>query len=288
MRKMTFDNRDELHKIKGFCPDAQLFLRIFANDDSALIALGDKFGAPIGSTQSLLENAWELGLNVVGVSFHIGITIWFPEIVSPTDLTLGTGATNPLALQTAVQQAKIVFGQALEVGFHLNTLDIGGGFQDSNFSMMAKALRKSLKLEFGSDVCVIAEPGRFFARSAYTLACKVIARRENTTEGSSQVSNMLYQNDGVYGNFMNVLIEKEKLAPQLIHRRSSTAERGVDRKCGDHQYSIWGPTCDSTDCVSKSAWFESEVKIGDWLEYENMGGWSLLVGTHLEVNANNQ
>ncbi|KAL8975842.1 MAG: hypothetical protein Q9177_006974, partial [Variospora cf. flavescens] len=191
---MTFDNRDELHKIKCFCPDAQLFLRIFANDDSALIALGDKFGAPIGSTQSLLEHAWELGLNVVGVSFHIG-----------------TGANDPLALQTAVQQAKIIFGQALEVGFHLNTLDIGGGFQDSNFSMMAKALRESLKLEFSSDVCVIAEPGRFFARSAYTLACKVIARRENTTEGSSQASDMLYQNDGVYGNFMNVLIEKERL-----------------------------------------------------------------------------
>lgn len=76
VRKMTFDNREELDKIKCFCPDAQLYLRIFASDDSALIAFGDKFGAPISSTQALLERAWELGLNVVGVSFHIGITIW--------------------------------------------------------------------------------------------------------------------------------------------------------------------------------------------------------------------
>lgn len=76
VRKMTFDNREELHKIKCFCPEAQLHLRIFASDDSALIAFGDKFGAPISSTRALLERAWELGLNVVGVSFHIGIMIW--------------------------------------------------------------------------------------------------------------------------------------------------------------------------------------------------------------------
>ena len=76
VRKMAFDNRDELYKIKCFCPDAELYLRIFASDDSAIVALGDKFGASIGSTQALLERAWELDLNVVGVSFHVGITIW--------------------------------------------------------------------------------------------------------------------------------------------------------------------------------------------------------------------
>ena len=76
VRKMTFDNRDELYKIKCFCPDAELYLRIFASDDSAIATFGDKFGTPIGSTHALLERAWELDLNVVGVSFHIGITTW--------------------------------------------------------------------------------------------------------------------------------------------------------------------------------------------------------------------
>lgn len=144
---------------------------------------------------------------------------------------------------------------------------------------MAKVLRESLKLEFSANVCVIAEPGRFFARSAYTLACKVISRRENAMEGSFQIPDMLYQNDGVYGNFMNVLIEKEKPVPQLITGHSSICKRGEDHNSGGRPYSVWGPTCDSTDCITKSAWFDSEVEIGDWLIYENMGGWSLHVNT---------
>ena len=178
-----------------------------------------------------------------------------------------------------MQHASIVFRQAAEVGFHLSTLDVGGGFQESNFLTMAKVLKESIQLEFSPDVCVIAEPGRFFARSAYTLACKVISRRENTLQGSLQIPDLLYQNDGVYGNLMNVLIEKEKPAPQLIKGHPSTCKRGEDRKSGGRLYSIWGPTCDSNDCINKSVWFDSEVEIGDWLMYENMGGWSQHVDT---------
>ena len=70
--RTTFDNLDELDSIKRFMPNAQLFLRIHANDDGALIQLGDKFGASIDSTSVLLQRARELGLEVVGVSFHVG------------------------------------------------------------------------------------------------------------------------------------------------------------------------------------------------------------------------
>lgn len=70
--KTTFDNLDELDSIKAFLPSAQLFLRIHANYDEALLQLGDKFGAPSEATSLLLKRAWELGLEVVGVSFHVG------------------------------------------------------------------------------------------------------------------------------------------------------------------------------------------------------------------------
>lgn len=70
--RTTFDNLDELDNIRTYMPDAQLFLRIWANDDTALICLSEKFGAHLDSTWQLLSRAWELGLNVVGVSFHVG------------------------------------------------------------------------------------------------------------------------------------------------------------------------------------------------------------------------
>lgn len=70
--RTTFDNLDELDNIKAHMPETQLLLRIYASDDGALISLGDKFGAHLDTTQQLLSRAWELGLDVVGVSFHIG------------------------------------------------------------------------------------------------------------------------------------------------------------------------------------------------------------------------
>jgi ornithine decarboxylase len=79
---------------------------------------------------------------------------------------------------------------------------------------------------------------------------------------------MLYQNDGIYGNFMNNLTEKEYRTAKLIHG-SDEQQRGIGR----HEYSIWGPTGDSLDVVKTSCWSEEEAMVGDWIFYENMGGW---------------
>jgi ornithine decarboxylase len=68
----VFDNLDELETINRYMPEARLLLRIYANDDSALIKFGDKFGAPADMSWSLLQRAKELGLEVAGVSFHVG------------------------------------------------------------------------------------------------------------------------------------------------------------------------------------------------------------------------
>lgn len=94
------------------------------------------------------------------------------------------------------------------------------------------------------------------------------------------VPDALYQNDGVYGNFMNVMIEKEVLTPELVAKkgwkqRARSSEKnktvnGVARQT--YCYSIWGPTCDSVDCVAPEVDMDSEVQVGDWLKYRNMGG----------------
>lgn len=70
----TFDNADELEKIKSVSPSMRLLLRIYAQDDTARVSLGKKFGAVPLSTHSLLLKARALGLKVVGVSFHIGLS----------------------------------------------------------------------------------------------------------------------------------------------------------------------------------------------------------------------
>ncbi|KAJ5318976.1 uncharacterized protein N7506_011680 [Penicillium brevicompactum] len=274
--RTTFDNIDELDTIKAHMPDAQLLLRIYANDEEAFICLGEKFGAHLDTTEELLARAWELGLNVVGVSFHVG-----------------TGATNPASFCNAIKDARLVFQQAERLGFHPKILDIGGGFQDNCFESMAPIIRDAIRAEFPAGTTVVAEPGRFYARSVYTLVCRVISRRRQLgSAAASGIPDMLYQNDGIYGNFMNVIMEKEIMKPHLLKAKKSKAanlgnprtseisEKGNEMtKSTEHRYSIWGPTCDSTDCVAREVSLENEVKVGDWFKYKDMGAYTSTTAT---------
>ncbi|KAL3444144.1 ornithine decarboxylase [Aspergillus insuetus] len=272
--RMTFDNLDELDKISSNFPEAQLILRIYASDEDALVKLGEKFGARLDTTESLLKRAWELGLSVVGVSFHVG-----------------SGAQGPDPYCKAIEDAALVFHQATAIGFHPSILDIGGGFQDSNFETIASAVRESIADRFPPDITIIAEPGRYFARGAYTLVSQVIGRRRQMGSASAAaegVLEMLYQNDGVYGNFMNVIMEKEKTAPRLYTSSISRKPKPngdclvasvTKEEQGIWPYSIWGPTCDSIDCVAWEATFDSEVKVGDWLIYRDMGAYTMTTAT---------
>lgn len=150
---------------------------------------------------------------------------------------------------------------------------------------MATSIRDVIDFGFSSAITIIAEPGRFYARSAYTLACRVISRRRQMTSASAAgIPDILYQNDGIYGNFMNVIMEKEVMVPKARGRYGSMPSLGhFERQREDegsvYKYSIWGPTCDSSDCVVREAAFDCEVNIGDWLIYQNMGGESTHIST---------
>ncbi|KAL2159620.1 hypothetical protein VTH06DRAFT_2189 [Thermothelomyces fergusii] len=262
VRKMTFDNSDELHKIARFCPDAELFLRILTDDSSALCRLSMKFGASLDTTDGLLALARELGLNVVGVSFHIG-----------------SGASDPGAFVKAVQDSHVVFQQAASHGFCLKTLDVGGGFSsNSSFETMAGVLRAALDEYFPAHTGVnfIAEPGRYFATPAFTLACNVIARR-TIGEGSS-ASYMLYLNDGTYGNFSGIMYDHQTPESKILRCGGRTLYNTPAAEAwdgpGSVEYSIWGPTCDGIDRITESVRFRQVLDVGDWLYFENMGAYS--------------
>src|SRR5450432_1228422 len=138
VKQMTFDNTDELYKIKKLFPDAELFLRIQTDDSSSLCRLSLKFGAALDSTDNLLKLAKELGLNVVGVSFHVG-----------------SGASDPLAFLKAVRDARVVFDQASTYGYSLRTLDVGGGFCSETFDQMSTVLSAALDEYMPSHVSII-------------------------------------------------------------------------------------------------------------------------------------
>lgn len=276
---MTFDNGDELVKIKKYHPNAQMVLRILTDDSSSLCRLGLKFGAPLSEVRGLLRKAAQLGVNVVGISFHCG-----------------SGCKDPALFGDAIRRARWAFDVGKEEGFTFNLLDIGGGFEDGNFEAMAAVLREAIDQSFplddaGRGVRVIAEPGRYYVSRAFQLATNIIARRaardglndetcmmdgvdENDEDGKPTA--MYYINDGVYGAFNCTMFDHQVVHPVVMTLNdtfydSASVDHGPLEEC-----SVWGPTCDSIDVVQPQAQLPvSVLNVGDWLRWENMGAYTI-------------
>ncbi len=102
-----------------------------------------------------------------------------------------------------------MFDEAASLGFHMELLDIGGGFTghfdecgNVMFGEIATTLNAALAAYFPPEmgVRVIAEPGRYFAETSSTLMTPVYGQRNRIAkDGSTQKDYWL--TDGLYGSF---------------------------------------------------------------------------------------
>eukprot|EP00038_Savillea_parva_P006046 m.161360 g.161360 ORF g.161360 m.161360 type:complete len:450 (-) comp12065_c0_seq1:237-1586(-) len=261
--RMTFDNHDELIKIGSVYPNAELVVRVLVNDQYSVCKLGTKFGAHPLETRELLEHAKQLGLNVIGVSFHVG-----------------SGCQSVKAFSEAVKVARGVFDEGLKVGFNFTLLDIGGGFPGTNnrtqapvsFAEIAETLTESLDEHFPAEsgVRIIAEPGRYMVCASHTEACCVTSRRimPNADDGVGDSELISYYiNDGVYGSFNCTLFDHVEVFPQVLVSNALNDPNVVTTPA-----TVWGPTCDSMDKVAMCTL--PKLDVGDWLWFEDMGAYT--------------
>lgn len=170
----TFDSQEELYKIKELQPDARLLLRFRSDAKVVSSNLGCKFGAHPKSAARLMRVARQLNLNLVGVGFHVG-----------------SGCGEPGAFDRAIRIARELVDLAAqeEFGYTLTLVDIGGGFSDDTsngggLDVLANVINTALDRYFppGCGVDIVAEPGRYFVSSVFTLATRIFGRRLLTDE----------------------------------------------------------------------------------------------------------
>lgn len=272
VQMMTFDNEDELRKCKKHSPRAKLLLRIMTDDSKSLCQFSIKFGTHMDSVLSLLKLAQKLELDVIGVSFHVG-----------------SGASDPTAFVDALSNARRVFDLAEGLGMPpMSLLDVGGGFVDDTFEATADVLGPAIDHFFPSSaVRVIAEPGRYFVSSAFTLATHVVGRRVmSTLEENGKAQSMLYINDGVYANMNCIIFDHQEPVPkvlshkkQFLYREIAGADDGDRAENDQYEVSIWGPTCDGLDVITKSSMLPYPVDVGDWLYFTDFGAYTLSAST---------
>ncbi|CAD1779361.1 similar to Saccharomyces cerevisiae YKL184W SPE1 Ornithine decarboxylase, catalyzes the first step in polyamine biosynthesis [Maudiozyma barnettii] len=265
--KSTFDNVEELYKIKKFHPNSELFLRITTDDSTAQCRLSTKYGADLENVRDLVAKCKELELNLCGVSFHVG-----------------SGANDFSTLYKATRDARWVF-DLVENEFNmpaLKVLDVGGGFQLESFKEASYVLNMALDEFFpvGCNIDIIAEPGRYFVASTFTLATNVIAKRKINNEES-----MIYINDGVYGNMNCILFDHQEPVPRTLYHNDEfhyfDNETTCQRASKNHLYkvSIWGPTCDGLDCITKEYYMKHDLVVGDWLFFQDLGAYTSSAAT---------
>ncbi|XP_003739313.1 ornithine decarboxylase [Galendromus occidentalis] len=294
--RMTFDSLDELYKIREFYPEANLIARVKVDDGGCVFKLSKKFGATEKTSMYLLEEAHKLGLNIVGVSFHVGCS-----------------KKSCVMFTNAIESARRLFDYGERLGFDMKLLDIGGGFPgyrgcEAEFGELATAISTVIDNLFPKKGAyeIIAEPGTFFVASAFTLFSRIIGKKifnedhngiwrrdENNNEiddvpapnkcnlqcaenhrTAEVVANKrveYYINDSVYMSFNMCFFNEDIIRPEPLQLKERSS-------CPRVTSAIWGNTCDGVDKV-KARCSLPEMKTGDWLSFDSLGAYSCVLET---------
>jgi len=245
---LVFDSECELYKIKDHYPECKLLLRLVVNDESSQCSFSKKFGCVLNEVYSLLELSLELGLQVIGFSFHVG-----------------SGCNKPSLYYDALCDCKIASEIAATLKINTEIIDIGGGFKYSNFKECAEQVRHGLKMF--KNVRFISEVGRFLVETSHTLYLHVICKKikDNT--------RIYYLNDGIYGSIgCKIFDHATPVIKTIVSDLKYKSGRDIKIGVPTYESILFGPTCDSFDMIDTV--MLPDLMMGDVIYIENFGAYT--------------
>jgi ornithine decarboxylase len=241
---VTYDNAAELQKIRNYAPHAGLVLRLRVPNTGSMVELSSKFGCDTGEAVDLVVAAFQAGLVVEGLSFHVG-----------------SQCTNFQNFVQALEMAAAVLREAESRGHEIKILDIGGGFPApynkhvKPFSALARKINTEIHRLFPKEIQILAEPGRFLVATAATAVARIIGKA--VRDGK----RCYYIDDSVYHTFSGIIFDHCQYHLKAI-------KGGKTEVCA-----VFGQTCDALDTISLSEELP-ELEIEDLVYSENIGAYS--------------
>ena len=226
--------------------DSVVFVRVTAHHVSASQDLSSKFGARPAEAVTLLRKVARRGAE--------------PALAC----NVGSSVLDPAAYAHAVGVTADVLAEA-EIAVRL--VDVGGGFPrpypgfdvpplDAYFEAIESAIGELPPAPGREWLC---EPGRALAAPGMGALVEVLARKDDR----------LYLNDGMYGVFW-------ELRFGMQGRYAARCWRGGAVHEGENlPFTLFGPTCDSTDVLPAAVPLPNDVRPGDVLEFGQLGAYSL-------------
>lgn len=223
-----------------------VFARMAVHHESAMVDLSIRFGAEPADMPAILQSIRDHGAEAA-LAFNVGSSV-----------------TDPDAYRCAIQTSSEVLAQ---LPFKIRLLDVGGGYPKSYPGFIVPgldeyfaALRESAsELDLAESAELLGEPGRALAAPGMSAVVEVLLRK----------GNRLYINDGMYGIFWELRFPGHNRFPVRAFRDGRPLE-GETVPCV-----INGPTCDSTDTLPGEVDLPIDIRVGDYLEFGNIGAYSL-------------
>ena len=245
VRTFVADNPDEVRKFAHLGGKAELLLRVSFRSPGAVCDLSRKFGCDPEHLLELARQAQALGVNVRGLSFHVG-----------------SQAADSAKHVEAIQACARLMAQARREKLgSLDVLDIGGGFPIDygkpipDIGRFCAPIREALG-KLPKRIRVIAEPGRFIAGPCAIGVASVMGRAQR--EGHW----WYYLDDGLYGSYSGQLYDHARYPVEPL-------------KDSPNRYPavLAGPTCDSIDVIAENLMLP-RLDVGDLIVGRAMGAYT--------------
>jgi ornithine decarboxylase len=225
VEQFAADSEAELEKIAANAPGARVILRMLVETSEADWPLSRKFGSSPRELLRLADFGRRLGLDVAGISFHAGSQLREPSMWAP-----------------AVDAALAIWTTAADRGHAFRILNIGGGFPAfyghplPETEAYAAEVMRMVRARFGTEVTVMAEPGRGLVAEAGVICAEVmlVARKDQ-----DDLARWVYLDIGKFSGLAETI--DEAIRYQIETRHGDDAETGP---C-----ILAGPSCDSADVL---------------------------------------
>lgn len=249
-KRFVVDNFEEMKKFYKYAGQVELIIRVSFRSKQAVVDLSRKFGCSLEELPVLVEMAQSNGIEVVGLSFHVG-----SQSLSP--------ATQVNAIRSSVAAMKVMNNVKWKF------LDIGGSFPVSYqeevtpIEEFCAPVMEALS-ELPEHIEVFAEPGRFISAPSMIEVVSVVGKAKR----GSRI--WYYLDDGVYGGFSGQMFD---------HASYPIAPLKPFDPLGEFYPSVLaGPTCDSIDVVAEDIELP-ELEVGDILIGKQMGAYTIASAT---------
>jgi len=244
VRLFAFDSAEELEKLAEHAPGSSVYCRILVDNFGADWPLAKKFGTTVEHARTLMLRAAEMGLDPIGLSFHVG-----------------SQQTTTAAYEAAVSKVGMLFTDLKQAGVKVRMVNLGGGYpiryrdEVPGIDRFADAIMGAMTEAFGNDLPeMILEPGRFIVGDAGVVSSEVVLVCQRAPENPVR---WVYLDIGRFGGLAETEGEAIKYQISTPHDGGETVP-----------VAIAGPTCDGVDIMYESAGYRlpKALRSGDKVE----------------------